>query len=83
MLHELFRECFAALVYDDLEGYEETIQALTDHLAVNPANAAALNKWGVAFWEIGQPDRALEDCNRAAPLARDNPLPAKNRGMLL
>ena len=78
----LFREFFAALMYDEEEDYEPVIQSLTDHLAGNPSNAAAYNNRAVAFWETGYADRAREDFAEAIRLAPGEAQPAKGRGML-
>ena len=82
MASHLFHESFAALMYDEEEDYDHAIRVLTEHLAANPANAAAYNNRGVAYSEIGQPERALADFAEAARLAPSDPMPAKNRGML-
>jgi Flp pilus assembly protein TadD len=78
----LFREYFAALMYDEEEDYQSVIQSLTDHLVSNPSNAVAYNNRAVAYWEIGQTDRALADFAEAIRLAPDEAQPAKGRGML-
>src|SRR5438067_10568468 len=83
MAHHLFHESFAALMYDEEEDYGHAIRVLREHLAANPANAAAYNNRGVAYSEIGQPERALADFAEAARLAPSDPLPAKSRGILL
>jgi hypothetical protein len=36
----LFQQCCGALMYNELEDYEDAIQSLTDHLRTNPGNAA-------------------------------------------
>ena len=41
MNEDLFQRYYAALLYDEEEGYEYVIESLTDHLADNPSNAAA------------------------------------------
>ena len=47
------------------------------------SNAAAYNNRAVAFWEIGEYDRALADFAEAIRLAPDDASPAKHRGMML
>jgi tetratricopeptide (TPR) repeat protein len=79
----LFQRCWSALLYDEPEFYDETIQSLTEHLAANPTNGAAYNNRGIAYWEIGEIDLALSDFDKAIELARSDALPAKHRGMLL
>ena len=78
----LFREFYAALLYDEEEDYESVIEALTEHLADNPSNAAAYNNLAVALWEIGKTDRALADFAEAIRLAPSEVQPSKGRGML-
>jgi tetratricopeptide (TPR) repeat protein len=80
----LIRECFAVLMYDEEEDYADAIRMLTDHLTGNPMNAAAYNNRGLARWEVGEdPELALADFVEAARLAPADPMPNKNRGMLL
>jgi tetratricopeptide (TPR) repeat protein len=79
----LFQQCWAALMYDELEDYEDVIRLLTDHLQTNPQNAAAYHNRAVAYWEIGQSARALADFDEAVRLAPADSQPAKVRGMLL
>jgi tetratricopeptide (TPR) repeat protein len=74
---------WAALMYDSVEQYESVIRALTDHLGQNPGNGAAYNNRAVAYWEIGELDKALEDFHRAVANSAHDHRPAKHRGMLL
>lgn len=41
MANRLFQYYRAVLLYDQEEEYADALQALTDHLAANPSNAAA------------------------------------------
>ena len=79
----LFERCYAALMYDEEKEYEDAIRSLTDHLAANPSNAAAFNNRAVAFWAIGQTERALADFAEAIRLAPTDSQPAIHRGVLL
>jgi tetratricopeptide (TPR) repeat protein len=83
MYDNLFQRCYAVLMYDDLEEYEDAIRALTEHLRANPGSAAALNNRAVAFAEIGQTKRALADFRAAIRLAPADPMPARNCAELL
>jgi Flp pilus assembly protein TadD len=83
MRDHLLQQFYAALLYDDEEAYENVIRELTEALAADPANAAARNNRAVAFWEIGKVEEALADFEQAIRLARGNPTPAHNCGMLL
>jgi tetratricopeptide (TPR) repeat protein len=83
MENRLFQQCYAVLLYDSLEHYEFAIQSLTDHLRTNSSNAAAHHNRAVAYWEIGEAERALEDFAQAKTLAPANQMTANIRRNVL
>lgn|SRR5262249_8708917 len=81
-LHDLTRESFRMLLYDELEEYESTIQMLTEHLVRNPSDGIAYNNRGVAYSEIGEGEKALLDFEKAIELSPGDAMPFLNRGDL-
>lgn len=75
--------CYLALVYDELEEYEEVIAGLTDVLANDPGNVVALNNRGLAYAEIGNTEAAEHDFAAAIALGTSEAAPFTNWGDLL
>ena len=59
------------------------IVSLTKHLESNPQNHAAWNNLAIARWESGDAKQALSDFASAIRCTKDDPLPLRNRGLLL
>jgi tetratricopeptide (TPR) repeat protein len=64
-MNTLKQQSYKALIYDEIEEYEEAIDFLTNELNENPLDSILLNNRGLAFWEIGKNDKALEDLTKA------------------
>ena len=79
MSDTLTTKSYRALIYDELEEYKEAIQMLTDHLFANPTNSVAYNNRGLAYWEIGQREKALADFGRAIEFCSNDYIPYLNR----
>jgi tetratricopeptide (TPR) repeat protein len=82
MRNEMLERFYSVLMLDEIEEYEETIEALSDHLASHPWDPVAYHNRGVAYLEIGENDRALADLGEAVRLSRGGGQPAMTRGRL-
>lgn len=63
---------------DSERQYDELIAALTKVLDREPRNVIALNNRGVALWELGHIDRALEDLSDAIQIDANAAVPLMN-----
>src|SRR5712691_10117299 len=79
MDNELLTQSYRALIYDEIEDYEQTIAGLSAQLQANPTNSHAFNNRAVAHWEIGRIAEALEDFRAAAAVDPTNAVPHVNR----
>ncbi len=68
---------------DELEEYEELIDALTTYIEGGQFAGAAVHNRALAYWEIGDPQRALIGFDQAANLLPDSHMPFQLKGMLL
>jgi tetratricopeptide (TPR) repeat protein len=75
----LLSRCYAALVFDEIEEYEDAIARFSKAIEADSANYIVLNNRGVAYLEIGRYEEALADFSAAARLARaGDPIPHRN-----
>jgi len=74
---------YAALLFDELEDYEELIAALTEHVDSGKPAGAALHNRAIANWEIGRNDEALADFDAAAAALPGDYMPPKMKGSML
>ena len=75
----LLDRCYAALIYDEIEEYEDAIALCCRAIEVNPTNYVALNNRAVAYWEIGRDEEAMADFLAAIEAAPANdPIPKDN-----
>lgn len=74
---------YGALMLDELEEYEELIDALTTYIESGQSAGVAVHNRALAYWEIGDPERALIDFDQAAGLLPDSHMPFQLKGMLL
>ena len=79
----LTKQSYRALMFDELEDYEEAIQDLSRFIDSHPTNSAAFNNRGVARWEIGQIENALGDFENAVLVNPNDPIPHVNKGDVL
>lgn len=77
--HDIRVRPYAALMYDELEEYEEAIEALTTHIDRGGATGAAYNNRAVALWETGHSAEALADFDRAIAALPDSRCPRDRR----
>ena len=82
LLHEqaLLTRSYQALIYDEIEEYEQTIADLSAHLQADPTNTHALNNRALAHGEIGHIDEALEGFRAAAAAAPTHAVPSCQYG---
>ena len=78
MNNALLTRSYQALIYDEIEEYEQTIADLSAHLQTDPTNTHALNNRAVAHGEIGHIDEALEGFRAAAAADPTNAVPHVN-----
>jgi tetratricopeptide (TPR) repeat protein len=71
------------LFFDEIEEYHEAIAELDARLREAAGDFVALNNRGLMHWEIGQPEQAREDLERACALANSDALPHENLGRVL
>ena len=83
MNNALLTRSYQALIYDEIEEYEQTIADLSAHLQADPTNTHALNNRAVAHGEIGHIDEALEGFRAAAAADPTHAVPHVNMGRLL
>ena len=76
-------EPYGALMLDEFEEYEELIDALTTYIESGQSAGVAVHSRALAYWEIGDPGKALIDFDRAASLLPDSHMPFHLKGMLL
>lgn len=81
--HDIHVRPYPALMYDELEEYEEAIETLTAHIESGGPSGAAYHNRAVALWESGHAAEALEDFDRAMAALPDSPLPARSKAELL
>lgn len=81
--HDIRERPYAALMYDELEEYDEAIEKLTVHIEAGGPCGAAYNNRAVALWEIGRTAEALEDFDRAIAALPNSSLPATSKAELL
>jgi Flp pilus assembly protein TadD len=75
----LLNRSYAAFLFDEVDEYEEAIALFTKAIGDDPSDYIALNNRGVAYWEIGRDDEAMQDLLAAARLAHaDDPIPRRN-----
>lgn len=74
-----FSKYFSFLVFDEKYEYDELIKKLSKHIADNPSNAKAFNNRGIAYWEIGKDERALEDITKSIVLCPEDSIQFLNR----
>jgi len=77
---ELITIPYAALIYDEIEEYEEVIADLTREIEKNSNNYVAYNNRGLALAEIGRIEEALSDFTKAIECSPTGPMPYRNRG---
>lgn len=74
---------YGALMLDELEDYQEVIASLSAYIEGGMSVGAALHNRGLAHWEIGEPDQALQDFDAAARQLPQSHMPFQLKGMLL
>jgi len=79
-MNSLLQKSYCALIYDELEEYEEAILFLTEHLKKNSWHSIAYNNRGVALSEIGKNEAAAKDFENAIKYSTDNHIPYLNYG---
>lgn len=78
----VFERTYGALMLDELEEYHEVIEALSEQIRTTSSGIAFHNR-ALAYWEIGEAEKALKDFDRAVTELPKDYLPAQIRGMLL
>jgi tetratricopeptide (TPR) repeat protein len=68
----LEEKCYRRLVFDEEDEYLDYIQQLDSLLVASPSSCHLLNNRGVAFYEIGEHDRAATDLQAACVSATTN-----------
>lgn len=70
------------LLLDSLEEYRDTIADLSDYIKIGPPTSTVLNNRGLAYYEIGRIEEALEDFERAIEVDSTNAIPHINKAEL-
>jgi len=83
MLPDILTTEHRVLLLDHLAEYKSIIRTLSKVLEENPLHAAALNNRGLARFEIGECDSALQDFERAIQAGHRSAVPYMNRGDVL
>lgn len=78
---ELYNESFRILFFDGMWEYEQTIAELSEKLKVEK-NSNAYNNLGVAYFEIGQLEKGINNLNLAIELDNQNSIAYSNRAEL-
>ena len=78
----VFERTWGHLGLDELDEYHEVIDALSEHLS-SAKSGIALHNRAVAYWEIGEIEKALHDFKAAVEELPRDYLPAQLQGMLL
>jgi len=78
----VFMRTYGALLLDELEDYQEIISALSQRIEADGSGIAFHNR-ALAYWEIGESDKALSDFTKAEKALPKDYLPAQIKGMLL
>lgn len=78
-----FGHFYRALIFDDEEEYEDYIAAATKNIQENASDYSSLNNRGVAYWERGDIQAALDDFAAASNLAPNESAPLLNRANIL
>jgi tetratricopeptide (TPR) repeat protein len=79
MSETLLDRCYAGLIYDEIEEYEEAIALCSRTIEADATNYIALNNRAVAYWEIGRDEEAMADFLAATEAAPANdPIPKDN-----
>lgn len=75
---------YGALMFDDRKDYEAFIVEMSAVAAAQGEKAGvALHNRALAYWEIGEADRALSDFDAAIPLLARDGMPNHMKAMLL
>ena len=72
MRETLLDRCYAGLIYDEIEEYEDAIALCSKAIEADATNYIALNNRAVAYWEIGRDEEAMADFLAAAEAAPVN-----------
>ena len=80
-ISEYYIESYRILFFDEMSEYEKVISELAEKLKVEQ-NSHGYNNLGVAHYEIGEFDKALENLNLAIEMNRENGVAFINRAFL-
>jgi len=80
-ISEYYIESYRILFFDEMSDYEKVIAELTEKLK-GEQNSHGYNNLGVAHYEIGELDKALENFNLAIELNSENGIAYINRAFL-
>jgi Flp pilus assembly protein TadD len=77
-MRESSEQCWRALFFDKEQEYAEYIEAMTRNVAEDRTDYVSLNNRGVAYFEMGKPELALQDLRAACKLACQEAAPFLN-----
>ncbi|MCZ4408416.1 hypothetical protein O3Q51_06325 [Cryomorphaceae bacterium 1068] len=72
-----------AYTYNNLEYYRQSVEYCNMALTFDPAEPLARSNRALAYFQLGETDRALEDINQSIRSDRTNPLAYKCKGEIL
>lgn len=80
-IEELHNKSFRLLFYDEMSEYDQTIASLKEDLS-ETKNSNGFNNLGVAYFEIGEYEKAIDALNKAIELNSSNDIAYINRAEL-